>query len=62
MLTFVTRVLPAVALGLTLAGGPAAAQNGPQLNLMRVELSAGMHRIDAQVARAPVERHIFFLS
>ncbi|AVO48095.1 DUF192 domain-containing protein [Melaminivora suipulveris] len=58
MLTFVTRVLPAVALGLTLAGGPAAAQNGPQLNLMRVELSAGMHRIDAQVARAPVERQI----
>ena len=31
---------------------------GPQLNLQRVELSAGMHRIDAQVAQAPHERQI----
>jgi len=35
---------------------PAAAQDGPQLNLQRVELTAGMHRIDAQVALAPQER------
>lgn len=34
----------------------ATAQDGPQLNLPRVELSAGMHRIDAQVAQAPQER------
>lgn len=34
------------------------AQEGPQLNLQRVELSAGMHRIDAQVALAPQERQI----
>lgn len=35
---------------------PASAQEGPQLNLQRVELSAGMHRIDAQVALTPQER------
>ena len=36
---------------------PAHAQdNRPQLNLQRVELSAGMHRIDAQVALSPQER------
>lgn len=40
----------------TLSAGNAAAQDGPQLNLQRVELTAGMHRIDAQVARAPQER------
>ncbi len=31
---------------------------GPQLTLPRVELSAGMHRIEAQVAQAPHERQI----
>ena len=35
-----------------------AAQDGPQLNLKRVELTAGMHRIDAQVAQSPQERQI----
>ncbi|MFP5484269.1 MAG: DUF192 domain-containing protein [Gammaproteobacteria bacterium] len=34
------------------------AQNGPQLALPRVELTAGMHRIDAQVAQSPQERQI----
>lgn len=29
---------------------------GPQLNLPRVELRAGMHRIDAQLARTPDQR------
>ncbi len=40
------------AAGLALAAAllPAAAQE-PRLNLPRVELSAGMHQIDAQVAR-----------
>ena len=32
------------------------AQGSPQLNLQRVELTAGMHRIDAQVAASPQER------
>lgn len=32
------------------------AQEGPQLGLQRVDISAGMHRIDAQVAASPQER------
>jgi uncharacterized membrane protein (UPF0127 family) len=54
------RRLAAVLLALSLAGAAAVghAQEGPQLNLQRVELSAGMHRIDAQVALAPLERQI----
>ncbi len=36
----------------------AIAQEGPQLDLPRVVLTAGMHRIDAQVAQAPHERQI----
>ena len=36
--------------------GTAAAQEAPQLDLPRVELTAGMHRIDAQVAATPQER------
>ena len=32
------------------------AQGSPQMNLQRVELTAGMHRIDAQVAATPLER------
>ena len=36
--------------------GVAQAQEGPQMNLRRVELTAGMHRIDAQVALTPQER------
>ncbi|MBP8840728.1 MAG: DUF192 domain-containing protein [Giesbergeria sp.] len=35
-----------------------AAQEAPQLNLPRAELTAGMHRIDAQVAQSPQERQI----
>ena len=34
------------------------AQDSPQLNLQRIELTAGMHRIDAQVAQSPQERKI----
>lgn len=33
-------------------------QEAPQLNLPRVALNAGMHRIEAQVAQAPPERQI----
>ena len=35
-----------------------AAQPGPQLDLHRTRLSAGMHLIDAQVARTPEQRQI----
>ena len=56
------RTVSSVAVLLTLLGllfaGSATAQDGPQLNLRRVELTAGMHRIDAQVAQSPQERQI----
>ena len=55
----------AMAATLTLASAAVHAQQqppsqaqGPQLDLPRVELSAGMHRIDAQVAQAPHERQV----
>lgn len=38
--------------------GSALAQEKPQLDLPRVKLSAGMHLIDAQVARSPEQRQI----
>ena len=34
------------------------AQDSPQLNLERVKLTSGMHRIDAQVAATPEQRQI----
>ena len=34
----------------------AAAQGQPQMNLPRIEITAGMHRIEAQVAASPQER------
>lgn len=46
------------AVAMALALGAAQAQEGPQLSLPRVELTAGMHRIDAQVASKPQERQI----
>ena len=36
----------------------ALAQEGPQLNLKRIKISAGMHQIDTQLAMTPVERQI----
>jgi uncharacterized membrane protein (UPF0127 family) len=36
----------------------ASAQEGPQMNLQRVKLSAGMHLIDAQMALTPEQRQI----
>ena len=44
-----------IALLVALAAGLALAQE-PQLNLPRVKLAAGMHQIDAQVARTPEQR------
>lgn len=34
------------------------AQEGPQLNLNRIKISAGMHQIDTQLATNPQERQI----
>ena len=36
----------------------AQAQEGPQLDLMRIKLQAGMYQIDAQVAQTPQQRAI----
>lgn len=36
----------------------ASAQEGPQLNLQRIKISAGMHQIDTQLALTPMERQI----
>ena len=46
----------ALASVLTLWAAATAAQDGPQLALQRIELSAGMHRIEAQVAQTAQER------
>jgi uncharacterized protein len=50
------RLLLAAALGL--AGIAAQAQDAPQTDLPRTALSAGMHRIDAQVAATAGQRSI----
>ncbi len=62
-LNVLARSLPAAAvLATTLLGLPALAQDAPQgqpqMNLARTELSAGMHRIHAQVAQSPREKEI----
>ena len=36
----------------------ASAQPGPQLDLQRTKITAGMHLIDAQIARTPEQRQI----
>ena len=36
----------------------AQAQDSPQLNLERIKLAAGMHRLDVQVAATPEQRQI----
>ncbi|HCX82209.1 MAG: hypothetical protein A3E00_14125 [Curvibacter sp. RIFCSPHIGHO2_12_FULL_63_18] len=38
--------------------GAVLAQEAPQMDLPRVQLTAGMHRIDAQVAQTPDQRSI----
>src|SRR3990167_9096078 len=40
----------------TLLLGHAQAQTGPQLDLPRVTLSAGIHQVDTQVAQTPEQR------
>ena len=53
-----TALTACVATVLVLWSPATPAQDGPQLALPRVELTAGMHRIDAQVAQSPQERQI----
>jgi uncharacterized protein len=48
----------ALALAALLSPLCASAQEGPQMNLQRVKLTAGMHLIDAQVALTPEQRQI----
>ena len=43
---------------LAFACGATFAQEGPQLNLQRIKISAGMHQIDTQLAMTPTERQI----
>ena len=52
------RAPATIALALAAAATAGWAQEGPQLQLQRVEIVAGMHRIDAQVAVTPQERQI----
>jgi uncharacterized membrane protein (UPF0127 family) len=49
-----------IAFGLMLAGSPASAQSnpGPQMGLPRTQLTAGMHRLDVQLAQTPEQRQI----
>jgi uncharacterized protein len=47
-----------VAVAMMLIPVGASAQDGPQLNLQRVKLSAGMNLIDAQLALTPEQRQI----
>ncbi len=43
---------------LSLMSLPSFSQEGPQLNLQRIKISAGMHQIDTQLAMTPIERQI----
>ena len=49
------RLLPVAVLVIPLQAG---AQEGPQMDLQRVKLTAGMNLIDAQVALTPQQRQI----
>ena len=53
----VAAVAAATALAL-LPAGHVIAQTAPQLDLPREQLSAGVHRIDVQVASTPAQRQI----
>lgn len=55
---FRSPVLAGLVALVALVATAAAAQEPPQLNLPRVVLNAGMHRIDAQVALTPEQRQI----
>jgi uncharacterized membrane protein (UPF0127 family) len=46
------------ALALVLCGAAVHAQTGPQMDLPRTDLSAGLYRIDAQIAATPEQREV----
>ena len=52
------RFLRLVCWGALALGSAVAQAEEPQLNLQRVQLTAGIHRIDAQLALSPQERQI----
>ena len=52
------RLAQTVAALLLAFAGPALAQGQPQMDLARIQLSAGMHLISAQVAQTPEQRQI----
>ncbi|KQP20004.1 DUF192 domain-containing protein [Pseudorhodoferax sp. Leaf267] len=53
------RLLRSLAcLVLVTLSGLSAAQDGPQLDLPRTTLSAGMHQLDVQLAMTPLQRQI----
>lgn len=60
--TLFARCIATAALAIACTAVPAAAQQpatgSPQMNLARTELSAGMHRIHAQVAQTAKEKEI----
>ena len=51
-----TYTFASLALALANLSAPAAAQEGPQLDLPRAKLSAGVYQISAQVAQTPNQR------
>ena len=54
-----TRLVPYFFLGaLAVTSLGLRAQDAPQVNLDRVKLASGMHRIDAQIAATPEQRQI----
>ncbi|UJW82756.1 DUF192 domain-containing protein [Hydrogenophaga sp. SL48] len=52
------RLLALLAALLVTMSGPAWSRDGPQTNLPRVTLTAGMHLIQAQVATTPEQRSV----
>ena len=52
------RLLALLAALLVTMSGPAWSRDGPQTNLPRVTLTAGMHLIQAQVAATPEQRSV----
>ena len=52
------QILSRTVLALSLVGASALAQEGPQLNLPRTTLTAGIHQIDTQLALTPEQRQI----
>ncbi|APW38516.1 hypothetical protein RD110_15995 [Rhodoferax koreense] len=58
MKTFLSSLLRSALAAACLIGGVAHAQDGPQTNLPRVKIGAGMYLIETQVALTPEQRQI----